>query len=80
MFDLGESLNELKLSEKYASVKRGFIKSEKDCMDVMFMQDLMIKMNPPDVVEEVEGSDHMVMMSKPDQLSVYLQSIADKFS
>ena len=39
-----------------------------------------IEKNPPDVVGEVKGSDHMVMMSKPIELSIHLQAIADKFS
>ena len=72
--------NELKLSKNYASVKRVFIISEEDKLTKKDLQLWMIEKNPPDVVEEIKGSDHMVMMSKPYELSVHLQSIAEKFT
>lgn len=41
-------------------------------------QQLMIEKNPPDQVEEILGSDHMPMVSKPLQLFTLLMRIANK--
>jgi hypothetical protein len=40
----------------------------------------MMERNPPDDVVEIQGSDHMVMMSKPMELWAHLQAIAEKYS
>ena len=72
--------NELMLSKKYASVKRVFIISEEDKLGKRDFQLWMIEKNPPDAVKEIKGSDHMVMISKPKELWVHLQAIAEKYS
>lgn len=41
-------------------------------------QQLMIESNPPEEVKEIEGADHMVMMSKPHELFKFLLRFADK--
>ncbi|KAJ8763480.1 hypothetical protein K2173_002363 [Erythroxylum novogranatense] len=66
-------------SEKYGSVRRVFIISEKDKLAKKDFVEWMIKRNPPNQVLEVLGSDHMVMMSKPRQLWVHLLKIAAKY-
>ncbi|XP_052191761.1 methyl jasmonate esterase 1-like [Diospyros lotus] len=65
-------------AEKYGSVRRVFIVSEKDEVAKKEFQEWMIDRNPPDEVEEIKGSDHMVMVSKPVKLSALLLAIAAK--
>ncbi|KAJ9704934.1 hypothetical protein PVL29_003135 [Vitis rotundifolia] len=80
LFSEEDKSNELVLSKKYASVKRVFIISEEDKLVKKDFQLWMIEKNPPDAVKEIKGSDHMVMMSKPKELWVHLQAIAEKYS
>ncbi|RVW49776.1 Protein DMR6-like oxygenase 2 [Vitis vinifera] len=80
LFSEEDMSNELMLSKKYASVKRVFIISEEDKLGKKDFQLWMIEKNPPDAVKEIKGSDHMVMMSKPKDLWVHLQAIAEKYS
>nr|3STY_A Chain A, Methylketone synthase 1 [Solanum habrochaites]3STY_B Chain B, Methylketone synthase 1 [Solanum habrochaites] len=66
-------------SKRYGSVKRVFIvATENDALKKEFLK-LMIEKNPPDEVKEIEGSDHVTMMSKPQQLFTTLLSIANKY-
>ncbi|CAN4112284.1 unnamed protein product [Withania somnifera] len=52
-------------SKRYGSVRRVFIvAAESKSVKKEFVQ-LMIEKNPPDEVEEIQGSDHVTMMSKP---------------
>ncbi|XP_009366305.2 methyl jasmonate esterase 1 [Pyrus x bretschneideri] len=66
--------------EKYGSVPRVFIVSSEDHAIVMDVQNYMIKSNPPNEVKVINGSDHMVMLSKPVELFFHLQNIAEKYS
>ncbi|KAK4740078.1 hypothetical protein R3W88_003775 [Solanum pinnatisectum] len=66
-------------SKRYGSVRRVFIvATENEALKKEFQ--LMIEKNPPDEVEEIEGSDHKTMISKPQQLFTTLVSIANKYS
>lgn len=68
---------ELVFSEaKYGSVNRVFVISEKDQIWTKQFQEWMIKENPPNQVELIRGSDHMVMISEPSQLWACLLGIA----
>lgn len=81
MFGLLESMKELRLSkENYGSVKRAFIISQNDKMTSKFMVWAMLLLNKPDRVEEVHGSDHMVMTSKPLELAQLLGTIAQDYA
>ena len=81
MFGILESMKELRLTrEKYGSVKRAFIISEKDEMTSKIMVWAMLTFNKPDREAEVKGSDHMVMASKPLQLAQQLTTIAQDFA
>ena len=80
LFSEEDMSKDLMLSKKYASVKRVFIISEEDKLAKKDFQLWMIEENPPDAVKEIKGSDHMVMMSKPKELWVHLQAIAEKYS
>ncbi|MCD9560459.1 hypothetical protein HAX54_019141, partial [Datura stramonium] len=63
--------------KRYGSVKRVFIvAAESKALNIEF-QRWMIGKNPPDEVEVISGSDHMVMMSKPQQLFTTLLRIAN---
>ncbi|CAN4112276.1 unnamed protein product [Withania somnifera] len=70
---------EMVLSRKrYGSVRRVFVMAAEDKVLIKELKQYMIEKNPPDEVEEISGSDHMPMMSKPLQLLTLLLSIAKK--
>ncbi|XP_068345316.1 methyl jasmonate esterase 1-like [Pyrus communis] len=66
--------------ERYGSVRRVFIVSNQDHAIVLDVQNYMVKKNPPNEVKVINGSDHMVMFSKPVELFCHLQNIAEKHS
>ncbi|CAN1144435.1 Methyl jasmonate esterase 1 [Linum perenne] len=63
--------------EKYGVVPRAFVVCDQE-EDGTF-QWWQIENNPPDDHIVIEGSDHMVMFSKPGPLSSYLIKLGDKF-
>ncbi|XP_043695165.1 polyneuridine-aldehyde esterase-like isoform X4 [Telopea speciosissima] len=65
--------------EKYGSVSRVFVLCDEDDFMKAFMM-CMVALSPPDKVKEIPGSDHMVMISKPQELCTYLQEIANRYS
>ncbi|KAM3377119.1 methyl jasmonate esterase 1 [Capsicum galapagoense] len=64
--------------KKYGSVRRVFIGAAEDKILTKELQQYMIEKNPPDEMEEILGSDHMAMMSKPLQFFTLLLSIIAK--
>ncbi|XP_022139987.1 methylesterase 3-like [Momordica charantia] len=64
--------------ERYGSVKRGVIVTEKDLMATRKFQMWMIQNNPPHITVEIRASDHMAMASKPRQFARQLQRIANQ--
>ncbi|XWS33669.1 hypothetical protein CRYUN_Cryun22dG0102500 [Craigia yunnanensis] len=66
--------------EKYGLVHRVYIVCNKDNLIKEDFQRWMIENNPPDEVKLISGADHMVMFSKPKELSSCLQEIAEKYS
>ncbi|XP_009145833.1 methylesterase 3 [Brassica rapa] len=66
--------------ERYGSVNRIFVVSEKDKTLMKEFQLWMIKNNPPNHVEHIQDSDHMVMISRPLDLGDRLLSLAKKFA
>ncbi|KAK6789715.1 hypothetical protein RDI58_013515 [Solanum bulbocastanum] len=67
-------------SKRYGLVRRVFIVAAENEHLKKEFQRLIIEKNPPDEVEEIEGSDHMTMMSKPQQLFTALPSNANNYS
>lgn len=67
-------------SNKYGSVSRVYIMTDEDKSANKEFQQWMITQNPPNEVEVVRGSDHMVMMSRPTELFHVLLLIAQKYS
>ncbi|KAM7498036.1 hypothetical protein LguiA_022450 [Lonicera macranthoides] len=66
-------------SANYGSVNRVYIRSEEDQAINTEAQQQFITNFPPKEVETVTGSDHMLMLSQPQQLATYLQEIAAKY-
>ncbi|MED6123735.1 hypothetical protein PIB30_052170 [Stylosanthes scabra] len=64
---------------RYGSVSRVFVMTENDLSVYPKFQRWMTTHNPPNRVVEISGSDHMVMMSQPIQLSHHFQTIANHF-
>ncbi|PHT64378.1 hypothetical protein T459_31729 [Capsicum annuum] len=67
------------LRKRYRSVRRVYIIAVESKGLTKEFQRWMIENNPPDEVEEISGSDHMVMMSKPEQLLTTLLRIANSY-
>ncbi|VVA98181.1 unnamed protein product [Arabis nemorensis] len=66
--------------KRYGSVNRIFVVSEKDKSLMKEFQLWMIKNNPPNHVEYIQDSDHMVMISRPLDLGARLLYLAKKFA
>ncbi|KAL1809881.1 hypothetical protein ACET3Z_026871 [Daucus carota] len=62
--------------EKYGSVHRVYIVADQDMILSEEVQRWMIQLNPPNDVKVIQGSDHMTMVSKPQELSSCLLTIA----
>ncbi|KAM7498051.1 hypothetical protein LguiA_022465 [Lonicera macranthoides] len=74
------SLKEALLSKQnYGSVHRAYIVCTDDIIIIEEAQRSMIQNYPPDLVKEINGSDHMVMFSKPQDLCSSLEEIAAKY-
>ncbi|KAK9129640.1 hypothetical protein Sjap_010127 [Stephania japonica] len=77
LVSLEEVWKEIVLSdEKYGSVRRVFVVSGEDKLIDEGVLRRWLKDNPPDLVLEIKGSDHMVMFSKPKELSSGLHNIS----
>ena len=64
----------------YGSLRRTFVIVEKDHVLPKRIQEWMIQKNPPNRVELIGGSDHMVMASQPAKLVACLLDIAQDLS
>ncbi|KAJ4830101.1 hypothetical protein Tsubulata_017788 [Turnera subulata] len=81
LFNVDDLLKVLVLTtENYGRVNRVFVMTERDELSKKDFQEWMIKNNPPQEVNEISGSDHMVMMSKPEEFRAHLLSIARRYS
>ncbi|GMJ09577.1 methyl esterase 13, ARABIDOPSIS THALIANA METHYL ESTERASE 13 [Hibiscus trionum] len=70
-------LEKLTLSDtNYGSVRRFYIKTQEDCAISMFLQEAMIKSDPPERVFQIKGSDHAPFFSRPQGLHRILVEIA----
>ncbi|KAF9678443.1 hypothetical protein SADUNF_Sadunf07G0035400 [Salix dunnii] len=76
LYDLSKANN---FSAKgYGSVKRVYIICDEDLAIPVEFQRWMIENSAADEVMEIKGADHMVMFSKPQELSQCLSEIAKK--
>ncbi|CDP19871.1 unnamed protein product [Coffea canephora] len=65
--------------ERYGSVPRAYVVDLEDKAITPDVQRAMIKSTPPQVVREIEGADHMVQFSKPQEFANNLIEIAESF-
>ncbi|XP_043711676.1 salicylic acid-binding protein 2-like [Telopea speciosissima] len=65
--------------EKFGSVDRFYIICDEDKVMKEDFQRWMIENNPTEEVKVIKGADHMVMLSKPQELSLCLKEIASKY-
>ncbi|XP_059670899.1 methylesterase 10-like [Cornus florida] len=79
-FYVDDLVKNLLTEKNFGSVTRVFIISGDDQMLPVHFQKYMIKYSPPKEVKHIAGSDHMVMISKPFELYISLQQIADKYN
>ncbi|KAM7498048.1 hypothetical protein LguiA_022462 [Lonicera macranthoides] len=74
------SLKEASLTKKnYGSVHRAFILCSNDIILPEEAAKTIIQNYPPDIVKVINGADHMVMFSKPQDLCSSLEEIAEKY-
>ncbi|XP_050376219.1 methyl jasmonate esterase 1-like [Argentina anserina] len=66
--------------QRYGSVRRVYIMCDQDLVLKVDFARWMIQNNPPDEVKVINGSDHMVMFSRPLEFFSNLQQIAEKYS
>jgi pimeloyl-ACP methyl ester carboxylesterase len=64
--------------ENYGSVNRIFIVCKQDKAIKLEFQKWMVEQSPDTEVKEIEGADHMAMLSQPEELSCLLIEIAKK--
>ncbi|XP_042477371.1 salicylic acid-binding protein 2-like [Macadamia integrifolia] len=76
-----EDLSKEKLlsKEKFGSVDRFYIICDEDKVVKEDFQQWMIENNPTKEVKVIAGADHMVMLSKPQELCLCLKEIASKY-
>ncbi|KDP31865.1 hypothetical protein JCGZ_12326 [Jatropha curcas] len=77
--DLGGIQNVVITKEKYGSVPRIYVVCDQDKIVSEDLQRWMIKNNPTDEVKVINGSDHMPMFCKPQEMSSCLLEIAKKY-
>ncbi|GLJ13861.1 hypothetical protein SUGI_0221470 [Cryptomeria japonica] len=65
-------------NENYGRVPRAYVVAKDDKILLEEFQRKMIAENPPQMVYEMEGSDHSPFFSKPDQLAHILLQIASR--
>lgn len=63
--------------ENYGSVRRVYVVVEDDYTVKEEIQRWLIENNPADEVRVISGADHMVMFSKPQELSSCLLGLAE---
>ena len=73
-------LKQTKLTKgKYGSVRRVFIVCDQDLAIDESLQRWMIERNPPNEVKVINGTNHMVLFTRPIKLFSYLGEIAEKY-
>ncbi|KAL6012524.1 hypothetical protein ACLOJK_003013 [Asimina triloba] len=72
--------NSMLSMENYGSVNRVYIICKEDLAFKDDFQRWIIENNPPKEVKEIDGADHMVMLSKPQELCQCLLEIAEKYA
>uniref|UniRef100_A0ACD5XNK4 Uncharacterized protein n=1 Tax=Avena sativa TaxID=4498 RepID=A0ACD5XNK4_AVESA len=66
--------------DRYGSVRKVYIVCKEDLAIVEEYQRWMIQNNPVQEVKELDGADHMAMLSRPDELAQCLADIAEKYA
>ncbi|KAM0862627.1 hypothetical protein ACQ4PT_045142 [Festuca glaucescens] len=66
--------------DRYGSVRKVYIVCKEDLAIVEAYQRWMIENNPVQEVKELNGADHMAMLSRPDELAQCLADIAEKYA
>lgn len=64
---------------KYGSIRRVYVVCEGDEVMSEEFQRFIVNDSPPDEIKSVPGAGHMIMLSKSQDLSLYLQEIMDRY-
>ncbi|XP_074381396.1 methyl jasmonate esterase 1-like [Apium graveolens] len=75
------SLEETKVTkERFGSVRRVYVIADQDIIHPEEFQRWMIELNPPDEVRVITGSDHMIMICKPQELCICLEEVSLQYN
>ncbi|XP_071708391.1 methylesterase 10-like [Rutidosis leptorrhynchoides] len=74
------SKESLLTSEKYGSICRVYVICEGDQVMTEDFQKFIVKDSPPDEVKSFPEAGHMIMLSKYQDLSIYLQDVTTRYS
>ncbi|KAM0862629.1 hypothetical protein ACQ4PT_045143 [Festuca glaucescens] len=66
--------------DRYGSVRKVYIVCKEDLAIIEAYQRWMMEKNPVQEVKELDGADHMAMLSRPDELAHCLTNIAKKYA
>ena len=77
---LFRSLQQPYTEARYGSVPKVFIVLKDDHAIVESFQRWMIQNYPVDEVKEIDGADHMALLSAPTELARCLADIAEKYA
>ncbi|CAN1288724.1 Methyl jasmonate esterase 1 [Linum perenne] len=81
VFDQEQAAKDTRVTkERYGTIPRVFVLCDADHPHKGPFQWWQVKNNPPNEYVEIEGSDHMVMFSKPGPLSEYLIKVGQKYA
>lgn len=67
-------------NERYGSISRAYFIALENKIVFVELQHWMIENNPPNEVQEIMGTDHMLIFSKPLELCSNLLKVAMKYS
>nr|XP_043634892.1 methylesterase 10-like [Erigeron canadensis] len=73
------SKDSLLTKDKYGSISRIYVVCQGDQVMNEEFQKFVVKDSPPNEVKHFPGAGHMIMLSKSEDLSLYLQEIASKY-
>lgn len=66
--------------ERYGSVRKIYVVCKQDQTLPVEFQKWMVTNSPADEVKEIDGADHMAMLSTPDELVKCIVDIAERYA
>lgn len=77
-FNSDQAKKDMLSKQNYHSVNRVFVVCKQDKAIKLEFQKWMVEQSPGTEVKEIEGADHIAMLSQPEELFSLLMDIAQK--